>query len=663
MPEPKAVLHLPVNTLALRRGGLVKAVMIRANALVNAGFDIVIEILAFQPRLLEDVADLVAGGHLDARVHVRSVLQCLDPSLEPVTDEDPIRGCVHTRGITGTVLAPSVHPDPWASVLVRYPSESDQTLQRVETTSDTGLLRYVDLLTPDGARVLREEYGTGDVVVRVLTFRSGKGLPLTHRWIGRDRNTFLTVWREPHDRNWGVGFAMVGRQFMAFENPAALYSATFEHLLKDEYNAVLFSEFRDQLPNLPDQGFDAIVSSLRHPRLRRVAVVHSNHALIGEGAPPVRCSPNFTALLRGLSRWDLVVAATEHQRDDIVAQFGNADRVRAISHHAPEQPSQTAERAAAADRHRFLLVARIHPKKRVDEAVRAFRLVVDAIPQARLEVFGFGYGDAHEAAVTALVKDLGLDQHIHFNGFINDTADIYVDACATLQTSISEGFGMAILESLAHGIPVVAYDVRYGTRDAIRHGVDGYVVPWGDRQEFAARLVQLSHDRNLRARLGENARTGVIAFSRERYEAGWREAMDGLPITTAEVRRGALELVVPRSTVGAIILRKRDRSTEIEAVINDGHVRIALPAAARGDIFDVSMSTGGWEVRVGELIGGVSDDAAWRVYATQHGNLSLRSMQGQPHGVSGSTSSTSASSAPNHPGVARRALRRLRRED
>src|SRR5690606_12795308 len=96
-----------------------------------------------------------------------------------------------------------------------------------------------------------------------------------------------------------------------------LYRIAFERILADEADPVLFSEFRENLPNLPDRTLDDVVAAVRHPRLRTVAVGHSNHRrtpfTAGAGA-----TPNWHRLLRGLDRWDRLVLLTHAQRADVL---------------------------------------------------------------------------------------------------------------------------------------------------------------------------------------------------------------------------------------------------------------------------------------------------------------------------------------------------------
>ena len=201
----------------------------------------------------------------------------------------------------------------------------------------------------------------------------------------------------------------------------------------------------------------------------------------------------------------------------IIAEFEPALPIRVIPQYAP--PVRPTSRQI--DTTKVLLVSRLHPKKRVDEAIRVMRRVADKKPDSRLVIFGFSYGDKEETDVTRLLKDLDLDKHVVFAGFASDPGEIYDDAAVTLTTSQSEGFSQVLLESFAHGVPVVAYECSYGPRDVIRHDVNGYLHEFGDVEAAADSVVRILIDPALRARLSAAALETVTEFSPERFERNW----------------------------------------------------------------------------------------------------------------------------------------------
>ena len=68
---------------------------------------------------------------------------------------------------------------------------------------------------------------------------------------------------------------------------------------------------------------------------------------------------------------------------------------------------------------------------------------------------------------------------------------------------------------MRYGLPVVAFDAG-GIREWLRDGENGFLVPWMDRAQFAARIEQLLRDKTLARQLGEQGRR----FARETFHFG-----------------------------------------------------------------------------------------------------------------------------------------------
>lgn len=81
-------------------------------------------------------------------------------------------------------------------------------------------------------------------------------------------------------------------------------------------------------------------------------------------------------------------------------------------------------------------------------------------------------------------------------------------ACVFTLPSYNEGLPMAILEAMAAGLPIVSTSIG-GIPDAVRGGIDGYLIQPGDIDALAARLASLLEDAELRQRMGQAARQRV----------------------------------------------------------------------------------------------------------------------------------------------------------
>jgi glycosyltransferase involved in cell wall biosynthesis len=98
--------------------------------------------------------------------------------------------------------------------------------------------------------------------------------------------------------------------------------------------------------------------------------------------------------------------------------------------------------------------------------------------------------------------------------------------------TLSEGFGLAHLEAMACGMPVITTP-RCGS--AVRDGVDGFVVPIRDALAVADRVEQVVRDRALRDRMSHEARKRAREYSWAHYSRAMFEAI----ATTIGQRRGS----------------------------------------------------------------------------------------------------------------------------
>lgn len=232
-----------------------------------------------------------------------------------------------------------------------------------------------------------------------------------------------------------------------------------------------------------------------------VRIVHTVHTIHLE--PPYRDDSDLNPLWRRwfalAPRFDAVLWPTAYQRDDVRDRFGAVahDLVAPHAVAAPEVPVPSDER----DPGLIVVLGRLAPGKRLDHAIRAFARVAAEVPGARLELWGEG---AQRAALEALVAELGLTEVVSLPGLTTDPGAVLDRAAVYLTTSAFEGQGLALAEALAHGTPVVAYDIRYGPRDMLAGG-GGILVRDGDDAALVAALVRVLTDADLRERLSTEA--------------------------------------------------------------------------------------------------------------------------------------------------------------
>jgi len=133
-----------------------------------------------------------------------------------------------------------------------------------------------------------------------------------------------------------------------------------------------------------------------------------------------------------------------------------------------------------------------------------------SLPLVRLVLVGYG---ALEEDLKRRSGELGLQGVVTFAGE-RDSAEVLGGFDVFVQPSLYESQGIAILEAMAAGVPVVASDVG-GVRDAVRDGETGLLVPPAAPGPLAAAILRLLGDQDLRGRVIDRAGRDV----RERYSA------------------------------------------------------------------------------------------------------------------------------------------------
>ncbi|KAJ5666595.1 hypothetical protein N7462_011004 [Penicillium macrosclerotiorum] len=182
----------------------------------------------------------------------------------------------------------------------------------------------------------------------------------------------------------------------------------------------------------------------------------------------------------------------------------------------------------------LICVCRIAPEKGFEFLAQvATRLAADKVPFKLLIV-----GGNRNPVVENRVKRLfdGLRNHVIFTGFLTGVslARAYASADLFLHCSITETFGLVVLEAMASGLPVIARD-QGGPSDIIRHGQTGYLVPPQDLDRFTNLTRDVSHDSIRRSILAAAARQYADDTTWEKINrrAAWHMA-DALTHTDQE---------------------------------------------------------------------------------------------------------------------------------
>lgn len=204
------------------------------------------------------------------------------------------------------------------------------------------------------------------------------------------------------------------------------------------------------------------------------------------------------------------VAVSESTAADLEQRGVRASRMDLVRNCVDFGAYQLNGAAAQAREPLVVYLGRLKRYKQIDIVLRAFATVRRNVPNARLVLVGKG---DDEARLRRLVATLGLSDAVSFAGFVSEHEKIgwLHRASALVYPSPKEGWGLSAIEAAACGTPVLASDSE-GLRDAVRHGVTGFLIPHADVEGWAGRMEEILIEPTLREQLGAAARDWARCF-------------------------------------------------------------------------------------------------------------------------------------------------------
>ncbi|MBU3851620.1 MAG: glycosyltransferase [Candidatus Paralactobacillus gallistercoris] len=235
---------------------------------------------------------------------------------------------------------------------------------------------------------------------------------------------------------------------------------------------------------------------------------------------------NYEYALNNLNKWDGVIIPTARQATDFKQRYGNDVPVYVIPVGVVADQQIAKPRVAWKQRTKdeVIMVARLSPEKQQDQLIKAFKKVVTKLPDARL--YFWGYANEHEdKRLQKLVADEQMEKYVFFKNYTRDIGNVYDHAQLSVLPSRTEGFSLALLESQAHGVPMIAYDVPYGPQEIIHNDEDGYLIQPNDVDALAQKIIELLSNPNKAATFSNNAYENAKHFSATNVWQDWLRLM------------------------------------------------------------------------------------------------------------------------------------------
>jgi poly(glycerol-phosphate) alpha-glucosyltransferase len=495
------------NSLDIVRGGLTKAVFTRANTLAKAFTTVYIFTFSFQQNHKEIINQLYKEGLLDRKVKVLNLFEDLNPNHNKKRNNSK-KTSVKEKGLTEfkdkkQIKSPS------------YRYYKNGLYVQYKRFDGNGNLVFIDYMDESRHRIRREEFNKNGFLVRTRQMDRMLNTPRLDRYFDNTGKCYLTAWINPKTNKEGrtITFNKIPKEYESL-------SELSQHWVEDKLKAIKYPVLMTDKRNL-----DMFSLQIKHKNLKRVAVIHNNHFKKPYDTT-AQINESYKPLFENLNQFHGVVFLTDEQKKDVENLYGKQDSFFVIPHPA-KQVNNSKGKNFIDEYNPNLAVslARYQGQKRLDEAIRAFKFVVDKIPEAEYHIFGFG---KEKDKLNQLIKDLGLENNVKLKGYTSDSSYTYKTAACSILTSDYEGFGMVLTESLASGTPVVSYDSKYGPSDIIRDGKDGYLVEKGNQKQLAEKIINIMNNKELREKLSKNTIEVNDRFSVDDYANSWIKVLSNL---------------------------------------------------------------------------------------------------------------------------------------
>lgn len=163
----------------------------------------------------------------------------------------------------------------------------------------------------------------------------------------------------------------------------------------------------------------------------------------------------------------------------------------------------------------MLTVSRLAPEKNLSLALETLAIVRTRFPGTGLIIVGSG---PEEGKLKSLVKKLKLENAVIFAGWQDDLASFYKTSNVFIQTSLFEGYGLALVEAGLSNLPVITTPV--GIALELQHGKDAYIYP-PQAEFFASGVIDLIENNQKRENLRTNLKNILEAklISKDDYMA------------------------------------------------------------------------------------------------------------------------------------------------
>ena len=165
-------------------------------------------------------------------------------------------------------------------------------------------------------------------------------------------------------------------------------------------------------------------------------------------------------------------------------------------------------------------IGRLSSEKGINDLIHIFKKIYDKDNNIFLNIIGDG---EEKEAIELKIKEYNLQNNIILHGYKkqNEIEKILLKTSIGINTSYTESFGLAVIETFSYGIPCVAFSSAEGLTEIIDNGKNGYIVNERNFEEMCNCVLELINNKEKREQMGVNARQKSLKYELTVIKEQW----------------------------------------------------------------------------------------------------------------------------------------------
>ncbi|MGX4762996.1 glycosyltransferase [Holzapfeliella sp. JNUCC 72] len=233
------------------------------------------------------------------------------------------------------------------------------------------------------------------------------------------------------------------------------------------------------------------------------------------------------AIYQHPNQWNSIIVATAKQKNDLTKWYGGKSPIpiEVISPSVQVESEQDTilDKNTAHQENKVIYTGKLDAKNNVVELVEAFDKVVTILPNATLDIYG--YGTEYDAIKTK-IDELKLSNSIKLSGYQADLTSAYQSAELLVYTGNVDVEPLCLIEAMSYSVPCVAYNSLYGIQDIIKDGENGFVVDKHRIDELASTIIKTLENKKRLHKMSQNAYHTAKTYAPENMIQKWQQVLN-----------------------------------------------------------------------------------------------------------------------------------------